>query len=68
MLFILTHLAIKIVRVFSEHEIFREEIRSLEMVKLKMSERIRELEAEMRDLKEKRNQEESSEEQVKENL
>lgn len=34
---------------------FREEVRSLEMVKLKMSERIRELESEMKELKEKMN-------------
>lgn len=54
---------------FSEHGIFREEIRSLEMVKMKMSDRIRELEADIKELKEKKSQEESSEEQVKvENL
>ncbi|KAI1729398.1 JNKSAPK-associated protein-1 domain-containing protein [Ditylenchus destructor] len=47
----------------SEHGIFREEIRSLEMVKMKMSDRIRELEADIKELKEKKSQEESSEEQ-----
>ncbi|KAK0419755.1 hypothetical protein QR680_014306 [Steinernema hermaphroditum] len=45
----------------SEHDIFREEIRSLEMVKNKMSERIRELEAEIREMKEKHNKEEQDE-------
>uniref|UniRef100_A0A1I7Y9E8 RH2 domain-containing protein n=1 Tax=Steinernema glaseri TaxID=37863 RepID=A0A1I7Y9E8_9BILA len=45
----------------SEHDIFREEVRSLEMVKNKMSERIRELEAEVRELKEKHNKEEQDE-------
>jgi c-Jun-amino-terminal kinase-interacting protein 4 len=39
----------------------REEIRSLEMVKLKMSERIRELEAEIKSIKEKQSEEEDQE-------
>uniref|UniRef100_A0A915E2I6 RH2 domain-containing protein n=1 Tax=Ditylenchus dipsaci TaxID=166011 RepID=A0A915E2I6_9BILA len=47
----------------SEHEIFKEEVRSLEMVKLKMSEKIRELEGEIKELKEKKNLEEAAEEQ-----
>lgn len=48
----------------SEHEILREEVRSLEMVKLKMSDRMRDLEAELKEFREKRNQEEAAEEQV----
>lgn len=38
---------------FSEQDILREEIRSLEMVRTKMNERIKELETEVRDLKDK---------------
>uniref|UniRef100_A0A914HCM0 Uncharacterized protein n=1 Tax=Globodera rostochiensis TaxID=31243 RepID=A0A914HCM0_GLORO len=39
----------------SEKEVFREDVRSLEMVKLKMSERIREFESELKELREKMN-------------
>ncbi|KAI3413518.1 hypothetical protein GPALN_011008 [Globodera pallida] len=39
----------------SEKEVFREDVRSLEMVKLKMSERIREFESELKELREKVN-------------
>lgn len=39
--------------IFSEQDILREEIRSLEMVRSKMNERIKELESEVRDLKDK---------------
>ncbi|MCP9259208.1 C-Jun-amino-terminal kinase-interacting protein 4 [Dirofilaria immitis] len=38
---------------YSEQDILREEIRSLEMVRSKMNERIKELESEVRDLKDK---------------
>lgn len=38
---------------YSEQDILREELRSLEMVKAKMGERIKELENEVRELKEK---------------
>lgn len=48
----------------SEHEILREEVRSLEMVKIKMSEKIRDLEVELKEFKEKKNLEENFDEQV----
>lgn len=39
--------------VFSENEVFREELRTIEMVKIRQAEKIRELESELKGLKEK---------------
>jgi hypothetical protein len=45
----------------SEQEVFREEVRSLELVKLRLSDRLRDLENELKELKEKNLQDESVE-------
>jgi len=49
----------------SEHAVYREEARSLELVKIKLIERIRGLEDELKELKEAKNQTETPEVSLK---